>query len=64
MTQGINTVIMRVQGHKTSMAAIANMNSVNRRRTVCNRLPDANTRELLTCSLRQRNGAGGILLVV
>jgi hypothetical protein len=44
LTQRVNAVILRIQRDKASMAAIADVNGVDRRRTVGDRLPDANAR--------------------
>ncbi|MNT45570.1 hypothetical protein D3C72_1821640 [compost metagenome] len=58
LPEGINVVILRIESHKTGMAAIADVNGVNRRGALGNRLPDAQARQVLTGALRQRNRAG------
>ena len=49
------TIILSIKGDKTGMAAVADVNGGNRRRTVGNRLPQVNLRQLLAGTSGQRN---------
>ena len=51
-------VILRIKGHESRMSAVADVNTLNRRRAIGNALPDAGTRQLLAGPRRQRNRAG------
>ncbi|CNV01372.1 Uncharacterised protein [Salmonella enterica subsp. enterica serovar Bovismorbificans] len=56
--QRCQTVVLRVESHKSGMAAIADVYGVDCRCAIGNRLPDANSRQLLTSARRQRNRSG------
>ena len=58
LPQRLDPVIVGIQRHKPGVPAIADVNGADRRRAIRYRLPDPNTRKLLTGSLRQRDSAG------
>ena len=58
VSQRLRLVIARVQRHKTGVAAVANVNGGDRRRTGRERLPDANARQLAAGAVGKRDGAG------
>ena len=51
-------VILGIERNKTGVAAIADVNGIDRRRALGNRLPDTQPRQVLAGPLRQRNRAG------
>ncbi|MNI84015.1 hypothetical protein D3C73_1408790 [compost metagenome] len=58
LPQRVNLIILRVQINEPGVAAIANVHLGDGRRTVTQRRPNADARQLLTGALRQGNGAG------
>ena len=58
LAQSRNTVFLRIQRHKSGMTAIADVNRFNGRCAIGNRLPYANSRQLLAGSCRQSDRPG------
>ena len=58
LAQRWNTVFLRIQRHKSGMAAIADVNRFDCRCAIGNRLPYANSRQLLAGPCRQRDRPG------